>query len=269
MPARKASDIKNAVKERYARTARRAESCCAPAAPGEASNCCGPAATRARYADALYPKEQLADLPDSVVEAAAGCGNPTALASLKPGEVVLDLGSGGGIDSFLAARQVGPAGKAIGVDMTPEMVALAQNNAARMGVTNVEFRLGELDKLPVADNSCDVIISNCVICLTPDKDAVFREAFRVLKPGGRLSISDEVSEVELPDEVKADLGHWVRCAAGALEKKDYLGKLRQAGFRVVSTTEKRHSSAPDWMADLTSITVNAVKPGRAGKRAAG
>ena len=258
--ANRAVEIKKAVKERYGKRAQRVESCCATA--GTPADCCAPTSASARYAESLYSKGELAELPDIVVEGAAGCGNPTALAGLKPGEVVLDLGSGGGIDCFLAARRVGPQGRVIGVDMTPEMIDLARRNASMMEASNVEFRLGELENLPVEDNSCDVVISNCVVCLTPDKEAVFREAFRALKPGGRLCISDEVSEVELPAEIREDLSHWVRCAGGALEKGDYLSKLGRAGFEVVSTTERRHAACEpgDWLGNLTSIVVTAIKP---------
>jgi ubiquinone/menaquinone biosynthesis C-methylase UbiE len=211
-----------------------------------------------------------------------GCGNPTGLAGLKPGEVVLDLGSGGGLDVFLAAEKVGPTGRAIGVDMTAEMVDLARQNARKIGATNVEFRLGEIEALPLADQSVDVILSNCVINLSPDKDAVFREAFRVLRPGGRVTISDIVTNGPLPEPVRRSVTAWAGCVAGALEEQEYLTRLRAAGFADVRVVE-RHTyftgelaGSPDFveltrdlapddvarLADLavSSITVVAHKP---------
>ena len=171
--------------------------------------------------ETLYDQSNLAGLPDSVTGASLGCGNPTAIASFKPGETVLDLGSGGGIDCFLAAQAVGPDGRVIGVDMTDNMLALAEQNKAKLEVTNVEFRRGDIENLPVENNTIDVIISNCVINLVPNKDAVFGEAFRVLKPGGRLTVSDIVTDGDTA---------WVGCIAGALDQGEYLDKLRRAGF---------------------------------------
>ena len=179
---------------------------------------------------ASIPRKSCADLPDSVTQASAGCGNPTAIAGLRPGEVVLDLGSGGGIDCFLAARKVGPTGHVIGVDMTPEMISLARRNKAKLGLDNVEFRLGEMEHMPVADGSVDVIISNCVINLAPDKDPVFAESYRVLKPGGRMSVSDIVTYGELPDLLRRSLEAWAGCLAGALDEDAYLDKMRSAGL---------------------------------------
>jgi ubiquinone/menaquinone biosynthesis C-methylase UbiE len=179
---------------------------------------------------ALYSQEELYGLPPTVTEIAMGCGNPPAIAGLKPGEVVLDLGSGGGIDVFLAARQVGPTGKVIGLDMTQEMIDLAQKNAQRVGAQNVEFRLGEMEDMPIEDGSIDVIISNCVINLSPDKARVFAEAYRVLRPGGRMVISDLVTEGDLPPAVKESVEAWVGCVAGAMEKREYLEKIEAAGF---------------------------------------
>ncbi|MBE0610791.1 MAG: arsenite methyltransferase, partial [Dehalococcoidia bacterium] len=183
----------------------------------------------------LYAETDVTDLPSTVTDVAFGCGNPTAIAALKPGQVVLDLGSGGGIDCFLAAKMVGETGKVYGVDMTPEMIALARKNAAKVGATNVEFRLGEIERLPIDESSVDVIISNCVINLSPDKDQVFREAFRVLKPGGRLQVSDIVWTRPVPTEVKDDLEKWAGCIAGALLESDYLGRIRAAGFEDVTS----------------------------------
>lgn len=178
-----------------------------------------------------YRSDEINLLPIAAINAAAGCGNPTAIAGLKKEEVVLDLGSGGGIDVFLAAQKVGPTGKVIGVDMTDEMVNLARKNAKATGLTNVEFRRGEIENLPVADESVDVIISNCVINLSLDKDRVFKEAYRVLRPGGRLLVSDIVTEGDLPDEIKNDKDSWASCVAGAIDLNLYLEKLYNAGFK--------------------------------------
>jgi arsenite methyltransferase len=219
------------------------ESCCSPAQSG---SCCGPEAKAECGCSAgLYSAEELADLPDSVTQASAGCGNPTAIASLQPGEVVLDLGSGGGIDCFLAARKVGPSGHVIGVDMTPEMVGLARRNKAKVGLDNVEFRLGEMEHLPVADGSVDVIISNCVINLAPDKDPVFAESYRVLKPGGRMSVSDIVTYGELPDVLRRNLEAWAGCLSGALDEGAYLGKMRAAGLTAAEVTQRTYVDVVD------------------------
>ena len=183
----------------------------------------------------LYAKEDVADLPATVTDVSFGCGNPTAIAALQPGEVVLDLGSGGGIDCFLAAKMVGPTGRVFGVDMTGEMIALARKNAGKVGATNVEFRLGEIEHLPIEAGTVDVIISNCVINLSPDKPQVFREAFRVLRPGGRLQVSDVVWTKPVPDSVKDDLEKWAGCIAGALVESDYLGHIATAGFSDITS----------------------------------
>ncbi|RME79412.1 MAG: methyltransferase domain-containing protein [Chloroflexi bacterium] len=211
--------------------------CCQPAGDAiliqaaDGMTCCSPAdSTAATLAEALYALEELDGLPDTVTAAALGCGNPTAIAGLQPGEVVLDLGSGGGIDCFLAAKAVGPTGCVIGVDMTDSMLALANQNRDRLGLTNVEFRKGEIENLPVESSSVDVIISNCVINLSPDKDAVFREAFRVLKPGGRFCVSDMVTEGEFPPQLRANVNAWAGCITGALDQAEYLDKMRRAGF---------------------------------------
>mgnify|MGYP001050673528 CR=1 FL=1 len=236
-----AKEIKKAVRERYAGLAREKAGSCCPSSSAPPSSCCAPGVTPGRaqtYAEALYTKEELETLPEEMRDISWGCGNPTAIAELRKGEVVLDLGSGGGIDCFLAAQKVGVRGKVIGLDMTPEMIALARENAKKMGISNVEFRLGEMEHMPVEANSVDVIISNCVINLSPDKDAVFREAFRVLKPGGRLCVSDIVLLQDLPAEIKESLDQWAGCVAGALDKNLYLDKLRTAGFVNVSTEEK-------------------------------
>ncbi len=218
--------IKAAVRETYGELARRFQSAEATAGCGcGSSDCCGAGQTIG-----LYGPGAVMALPDAIIGTSLGCGNPLALAGLKEGEMVLDLGSGGGLDCFLAARQVGPTGRVIGLDMTPEMLALAQDNAARLGISNVEFRQGEMEAIPLADASVDVIISNCVINLSPDKDAVFREAFRVLRPGGRLSVSDIVTLQPLPEIVRRNLRAWSGCVGGALELTAYVEKLRAAGF---------------------------------------
>jgi len=220
--------IREAVRDRYAGHAQTASSCCGP------SSCCGSSADSTAIAG--YAQEDLASLPANA-DLGLGCGNPLALESIVEGETVLDLGSGGGIDCFLAARRVGASGHVIGVDMTPEMVLLARRNAEKSGVDNVEFRLGEIENLPVADGTADLIISNCVINLVPDKKRAFAEAFRVLKPGGRVSVSDIVTTAPMPEAVAASVGAYVACLGGASVLDDYLGAMQEAGFenvRVVS-----------------------------------
>ncbi len=204
----------------------------------------------------LYAQSDIADLPATVTDVSFGCGNPTAIAALQPGETVLDLGSGGGIDCFLAAKMVGPTGQVYGVDMTPEMIALARKNAGKVGATNVEFRLGEIERLPIGDGAIDVIISNCVINLSPDKDQVFREAFRVLKPGGRLQVSDIVWTKPVPQEVKDDIEQWAGCIAGALLESEYLGKITAAGFGDVTSIATEYPRGKG----VASANVVAFKP---------
>lgn len=224
-------EIRSQVREGYGRVARESGSCC-----GAFSGCCGTGAAVQIGERIGYSREELAAAPEGA-NLGLGCGNPVALAGLQEGQVVLDLGSGAGFDSFLAARAVGERGRVIGVDMTPEMVARARENAAKGGFRNVEFRLGEIEKLPVADASVDVILSNCVINLSPEKPRVFAEAFRVLKPGGTLSISDVVLLKPLPPAVAGSAAAYLGCVAGASLKEDYLAMLRAAGFaepRIVS-----------------------------------
>jgi SAM-dependent methyltransferase len=199
--------------------------------------CCEPGAG-ATAAERFYGAEELAGLPGTVTDASLGCGNPLAIAELQAGEVVLDLGSGGGIDCFLAARKVGPAGQVIGLDMTPDMIKLARRNARQMGVTNVDFRYGEMEEIPLPDESVDVVISNCVINLSPDKDAVFGEVYRTLRPGGRLSVSDIVTDGELPPSIRTRLDAWAACVAGALSETAYLAKMRAAGFEQVEVLSR-------------------------------
>jgi arsenite methyltransferase len=233
-------EIKEIVKEKYGQAALRVtsggSSCCGASA---AVDCCDPITSE------LYDSNQTAELPPDAVKASLGCGNPTALAELKPGETVLDLGSGGGIDVLLSARRVGPAGKAYGLDMTDEMLALARANQRKAGVQNVEFLKGEIENIPLPDNSVDVIISNCVINLSGDKDKVLREAFRVLKPGGRFAVSDVVVRGEVPAEIRRSIELWVGCVAGALEDTEYQSKLAAAGFESIGIEPTRIHSVED------------------------
>jgi arsenite methyltransferase len=221
------SEMKELVKEKYGEAARRAttggSSCCG-AATASSSCGCDPITSN------LYDAGQSGEVPAEAMQASLGCGNPTALAKLNAGETVLDLGSGGGIDVLLSARRVGPTGKAYGLDMTDDMLALANENKKKAGVENVEFLKGEIEHIPLPDNSVDVVISNCVINLSSDKDAVLREAFRVLKPGGRFAVSDVVTRGEMLPEIRKSVLLWVGCIAGALEENDYVGKLKAAGF---------------------------------------
>jgi arsenite methyltransferase len=220
------AEIKKVVREGYGKIAQKDLSCCAPA-----TSCCGSQDLVQDIGKRIgYSDEELKVVPAGA-NLGLGCGNPVALASLKEGEVVLDLGSGAGFDCFLAANQVGKDGRVIGVDMTPEMLDRARENALKGGYANTEFRLGEIENLPVADNHVDVIISNCVINLSPDKGRVFREAFRVLKPGGRLMVSDMVLLKELPDAIKNSVAAYIGCLAGAITKGEYLKAIREAGFR--------------------------------------
>jgi SAM-dependent methyltransferase len=221
-------------------------SCCQEAQATEA--CCASAQTaEASGKHHLYSEDELDDLPESVTGASAGCGNPAAIASLQPGELVLDLGSGGGIDCFLAAKKVGPSGQVIGLDMTPEMIRLSRRNAREMGIDNVDFRWGEMEEMPIGDASVDVILSNCVINLSPDKDAVFSEAYRVLKPGGRMSVSDIVVNGDLPAPLRRSLDAWAGCVAGALDEAVYLDKMRSAGLSDVEVTQRRTIDVSGWV----------------------
>jgi SAM-dependent methyltransferase len=199
------------------------------------ASCCGPSDCSCSESD-LYPEELLATLPEGESAVSYGCGDPVTLASLQPGQVVLDLGSGAGLDCFFAAKKVGETGHVIGVDMTPEMIERAKSSAQRMNITNVEFRQGYIEDLPVLSNTVDVIISNCVINLSPDKSKVFAETFRVLKPGGKLAVSDIVTDGPLPEAVKQSLSAWAGCVAGAVEASDYIGMMEKVGFTDVSVT---------------------------------
>jgi SAM-dependent methyltransferase len=234
-------NVKEAVKEKYGEIARSVSS-------GDRKSCCGPSCCGTAddpITSNLYAADQSASLPESAVLASLGCGNPTALAELHPGEVVLDLGSGGGIDVLLSARRVGPTGKAYGLDMTDDMLSLARENQQKAGVENVEFLKGEMESIPLPASAVDVIISNCVINLAADKDRVLREAFRVLKPGGRFAVADVVVRGEVPEEVRRHMLLWVGCIAGALSDEQYKAKMNAAGFRDVSIEPTRIYSVED------------------------
>ena len=274
----KEAEIKKVVREGYGKVAQQERSGCAPT-----SSCCGNKDLVQDISKKIgYSDEELKVVPEGS-NLGLGCGNPVALASLKEGEVVLDLGSGAGFDCFLAANQVGKNGRVIGVDMTPEMLDRARENAQKGGYANTEFRLGEIENLPVADNHVDVIISNCVINLSPDKGRVFREAFRVLKPGGRLMVSDMVLLKELPDAIKNSVAAYVGCLAGAITKEEYLKAIQEAGFRetrivgettfpvelmtndptakeIAKNLNLSREKAKDLASSVASMKVSAVKP---------
>ncbi len=290
----KDEEIRKAVREGYARIAQKGRSagCCSPQESMAGTSCCSPreaisaAGCGVGNVEATskligYSTEELEAIPDGA-NLGLGCGNPTALASLKKGEVVLDLGAGAGIDCFLAANAVGESGRVIGVDMTPEMLERARENAREGGYQNVEFRLGEIENLPVADNSVDVVISNCVINLSPDKGRVFKEAYRALKPGGRVMVSDIVLRKELPEDIKSSIGAYVGCVAGAATRAEYLATIAAAGFEeveIVSEVSARGmwdeatareiagslgispERAGELADSIVSMKVRAVKPG--------
>ena len=256
-------DIKDAVKDRYGKAALRVV--------GGGSGCCGTSASSLGCTDPitsnLYDASQTGELPETAVRASLGCGNPTALARLSPGETVLDLGSGGGIDVLLSARRVGPAGKAYGLDMTDEMLALAHENQRQAGVENVEFLKGEMENIPLPEASVDVVISNCVINLSADKDRVLREAFRVLRPGGRFAVSDVLVRGEVPAEVRRNVELWAGCIAGALSEDDYRAKLAAAGFSGIEIEPTRVYNVEDAREFLTAsgVDVDALAPAVEGK----
>jgi arsenite methyltransferase len=256
-------EIKEVVKEKYGQAALRVanggSSCCGASAALD--GCCDPITSN------LYDAVQMGELPEAAVLASLGCGNPTALAELKAGETVLDLGSGGGIDVLLSAKRVGPAGKAFGLDMTDEMLALANENKRKSGAKNVEFLKGEIESIPLPDNSVDVIISNCVINLSANKDRVLQEAFRVLKPGGRFAVSDVVTKGEMLPEIRKSVLLWVGCVAGALEEDEYKAKLRAAGFERVDIEPTRIYRVEDARTFLSGqgIDVDAIAPQIDGK----
>ena len=271
-------EIGKAVRERYGNIAKQGSSCCGPA-----KSCCGSTDLVQDISKNIgYSQEELNAVPEGA-NLGLGCGNPVALASLKEGEVVLDLGSGAGFDCFLAANQVGKTGKVIGVDMTAEMLERARENARKGNFDNVEFRLGEIENLPVGDNQVDIIISNCVINLSPNKKRVFKEAFRVLRPGGRLMVSDIVLLKELPEEIKNSVAAYISCIAGATTKKEYLKEIQEAGFKetkvqgeaafptellvndptvreVAKNLKLSREKAEDLASSVVSIKVSAIKP---------
>jgi arsenite methyltransferase len=257
------SDIKEVVREKYGQAALRVKS--------GGSGCCGATASSGCGCDPitsnLYDSLQAGQIPEDAMLASLGCGNPTALAKLNPGEVVLDLGSGGGIDVLLSARRVGPTGKAYGLDMTDEMLALSNENKRKSGLENVEFLKGEIEKIPLPDNSVDVVISNCVINLSADKDRVLREAFRVLKPGGRFAVSDVVTHGEVNEEIRKSVLLWVGCVAGALGDDEYRSKLGSAGFAEIKIEPTRIYRVEDAREMLSSagIDVEAIAPQVDGK----
>jgi SAM-dependent methyltransferase len=273
------TDVKSVVKQKYGEAALRVKS--------GGSSCCGATANTGcgdPITSNLYDHSQAQQIPEEALRASLGCGNPTALAALNPGEIVLDLGSGGGIDVLLSAQRVGPAGKAYGLDMTDEMLALANENKRKAGAENVEFLKGEIENIPLPDNSVDVVISNCVINLSADKDRVLREAFRVLRPGGRFAVSDVVTRGEIAPEIRKSVLLWVGCVAGAMDETEYRNKLQAAGFeqieieptRVYQVEDAREflagsgidvdAFAPQVEGKFMSAFVRAVKPqGRNGK----
>jgi arsenite methyltransferase len=255
-------ELKEVVKEKYGQAALRVNtggsSCCGASA---LDGCCDPITSN------LYDAAQTGELPQKAVLSSLGCGNPTALAQLNPGETVLDLGPGGGLDVLLSARRVGPSGKAYGLDMTDEMLTLARENQRKAGVENVEFLKGDIENIPLPDNSVDVIISNCVINLSGDKDRVFREVFRVLKPGGRFAVSDVVTRGEVPEDVRQNMLLWVGCIAGALQDYQYVAKLAKAGFDDIDIEPTRIYEIEDARTFLTGqgVDVDAIAPQVQGK----
>ena len=246
-------EIRAAVRDRYGEIADKTQSGCG--CSSSQASCCEPGSDiQENLAIHLYQDTNVSELPSEVTDISLGCGDPVTLASLTEGQTVLDLGSGGGIDCFLAAKKVGQTGKVIGVDMTPAMIDRARTNKEKMGVKNVDFRLGEIEQLPVSDDTVDVIISNCVINLSPDKPCVFREAFRVLKPGGKLAVSDIVTDGDLPDIIKESLSAWAGCIAGAMDVNDYVIGLQEAGFVDVEV------KASYWDTEFFEAAVEQLEP---------
>ncbi len=257
-------ELKEIVREKYGEAARRV-------AGGGSNVCCGGSALLDGSCDPitsnLYNESEAGQIPEEALKASLGCGNPTALAELKPGETVLDLGSGGGIDVLLSARRVGPTGKAYGLDMTDDMLLLARENQRKAGMENVEFLKGEIEHIPLPDGSVDVIISNCVINLSGDKDQVLREAFRILKPGGRLAVSDVVVRGEVPADIRRNVELWVGCVAGAMQDSEYTEKLTAAGFHDIDIEPTRVYEIEEARQFLTGqgVDVDAIAPVVAGK----
>ena len=248
----KDEELREAVREKYAKAALKAGTGCC----GGETSCDDPVTAN------LYEASETRGLPQEAVEASLGCGNPTALAELRPGETVLDLGSGGGIDVLLSARRVGPTGRAYGLDMTDEMLALARANQAKSGLANVEFLKGTIEAIPLPDASVDVIISNCVINLSADKDKVMREAFRVLRPGGRFAVSDVIVRGPVPEEIRRSMELWIGCVAGALQESEYRAKLEAAGFEniTIQTTRTYDADHPAAKGKFASAFIRASKP---------
>ena len=239
-------DVREAVRTRYSRLA-----------TTSGTSCCGPSTQTMCSCGSLYPQAEIVNLPEDAVAVSAGCGNPTAIASLKPGMTVVDLGSGGGIDAFLSAKKIGPSGKVYGIDATPEMIYRARKTAKENGYGNVEFRLGEIEHIPLDAGTADVVISNCVINLSPDKEQVFREAFRILKPGGRLAVSDIVLLKELPDAIRKDMKAWSECVSGAISEEKYIGALRTAGFDNIKVEDRviyTHDQLVSYLQDAPSAS---------------
>ena len=251
------SDVKEMVRERYGNFAQNAASGCCD--DEMSASCCGEGDVTTK--NPLYELGQLDGLPDEALLASAGCGNPTAIGDLNAGETVVDFGSGGGIDCFIAARAVGEQGKVIGIDMTPDMIDLARRNAGNLGVSNVEFHLAEMENTPLESGSVDVIISNCVINLAPDKDAVFREAHRILKPGGRMFISDMVLTAALPAHAMEDAANWVSCLSGAEPQDVYMGRMASAGLSDIEIMDsKPWQGEEEWASRVHSANIKAYKP---------
>jgi arsenite methyltransferase len=253
------ADIKDEIQDKYGAVARRVLRARSSAADGGCGPCCGDSAEGVRdpITSDLYEASQAGAVPGNALAASLGCGNPTALAELRPGEVVLDLGSGGGIDVLLSARRVGPGGKAYGLDMTDDMLALARQNQREAGIENADFLKGEIERVPLPGNSVDVVISNCVINLAGDKDRVLAEAFRVLRPGGRFAVSDVVVRGAVPAEVRRSVELWIGCVAGALEEREYRAKLARAGFERITIEPTRIYRAADARAFLQSAGLDA------------
>ena len=249
--------IKEVVRNRYAELARQSAadgSCCA-------TDCCGGEASDLDAVRPLYDSSATDGLPAEALAASAGCGNPHAIGTLQPGETVVDFGSGGGIDCFIAAKAVGETGRVIGIDMTEDMIELARSNARTLGVNHVEFHLSEMENTPLEGGTVDAIISNCVINLAPDKDLVFREAFRILKPGGRLMVSDLVKVEEIPQEEAEDTANWVSCLAGTEMKDVYIGRMRHAGFEHVEVVSDTLWKDDGWQSNIHSMNILAIKRG--------
>ena len=248
--------IREAVRERYGELARQSASgsdCCA-------TDCCSDDGSSLDATLSLYPSDQTRGLPAEALTASAGCGNPHAIGTLRPGETVVDFGSGGGIDCFIAARAVGMQGRVVGIDMTGDMIELARSNAARLGLSNVEFYLADIEDTPLEDGTADAVISNCVINLVPDKDLVFREAHRILRPGGRLMVSDLVKVDEIPQDEAEDTANWVSCLAGTEMKDVYLGRIESVGFTQVQVVSSAPWSDVGWRSNIHSMNILAVKP---------